>query len=475
MNIPQYRDRLATGIVHFGPGAFHRAHQADYVHRLVEQDPRWGIAAASLRSAGTIAALRQQEGLYTLAILEPDMTNFRTIGVHNRFFGPADAEALRRQLLDPAVRIVTSTVTEKGYCLGADGALDFDRPEIRHDLDNPTSPESLIGWLSLALSLRREGGLPPLTLICCDNMNSNGRKLGAAVTEFARRRDPDLARWIDGEVRFPNTMVDSITPATDEALRQLVRERTGFDDSIPVRREAYAAWVIEDILPVGTPDLAAVGVTLTGDVAAWEKAKLRILNGAHSTLAYLGLLIGHETVADTMKDDLLASFADRLVRDDIIPSLAPSALDLDAYARETLQRFRNPAINHRLSQIAWDGSQKLPYRLLGTTGDTLDAGRAVDRLAVPVAAWIRFLERQSHAQAEIIDPLEQQLRRLARSPDPVRAIMDLRSIFPERLGRDSPFGARVAEAHCALLKAGVRSYLAELLSRPSQAAETAPI
>lgn len=471
MNIPQYRDRLGTGIVHFGPGAFHRAHQADYVHRLVDEDPRWGIAAASLRSADTVAALRRQDGLYTLAILEPDMTKFRTIGVHNRFFGPADTEALRRQLVDPSVRIVTSTVTEKGYCLSADGTLDFDRPEIRRDLENPSSPESLIGWLALALSIRREGGLPPLTPICCDNMNSNGRKLGAAVIEFARRRDPDLARWIDGEVRFPNTMVDSITPASDEALRQLVSERTGFDDSIPVRREAYAAWVIEDILPVGAPDLAAVGVTLTGDVAAWEKAKLRILNGAHSTLAYLGLLIGHETVADAMKDDVLASFAERLIRDDIIPSLIPSALDLAAYAGETLQRFRNPAINHRLSQIAWDGSQKLPYRLLGTTGDALKAGRELDRLAVPVAAWIRFLERQSHGQGEIVDPFEQELRRLVCGPDPVRAILDLRTIFPESLGRDSQFGAHVAQAHAGLAQAGVQDYLADLLSRSSEAAE----
>jgi fructuronate reductase len=445
LNPPEYRGRLSTGIVHFGPGAFHRAHQADYLHRLLHQDPRWGIAAVSLRSAGTIDALRRQDGLYTLAILDQE-TSFRTIGVHNLFFGPDDADSLRRQFLDPAIRVITSTVTEKGYCLAADGTLDFDHPDIVHDLANAAHPRSLIGWIALALSLRRAESLAPLTVICCDNMTSNGRKLGAAVTDFARRTDAKLALWIENETRFPNTMVDSITPATEDALRQLVRERTGFDDAIPVRREAYAEWVIEDALPADAPDLASAGATLTGDVAAWEKAKLRILNGAHSTLAYLGLLSGHETVADAMNDDALRGFVERLIADDIIPTLQPSSMDLAAYARQTLRRFRNPSIHHRLSQIAWDGSQKLPYRLLDTIGDVLAAGRPIERLAVPVAAWIMFLERQFRAGAAVLDPLADHLRPLALSGDPVRAILGVRQIFPEALGPDSPFGIAVARA-----------------------------
>ena len=465
MKAPLYRDRLTTGIVHFGPGAFHRAHQADYVHRLVKEDPRWGIAAASLRSAGTIEGLRKQQGLYTLAILDHE-TSFRTIGVHNKFFGPADEEALRRQFLDPGLRVITSTVTEKGYCLGPDGALDLDHPDIVHDHANPQGPRSLIGWIALALSMRRKEGLSPLTVICCDNMVSNGRKLGRAVVEFARRALPEAAPWILGEVRFPNTMVDSITPATDDRLRRLVREQTGSDDSIPVAREAYAEWVIENSLGPDGPDFSAAGATLTNDVAAWEKAKLRILNGSHSTLAYLGLLMGHETVADAVGDELLSSFVGRLVEDDIIPTLIPSALDLQAYAQETLERFRNGAIHHRLSQIAWDGSQKLPYRLLGTTLDTLDAGRPVHRLAVPIAAWIAFLERQSRLAGEIVDPLEQELRMRACSPDPIGAILSLAKVFPDRLGPSSPFGVLVGQAHAALSEQGVAGALAQLLDRP---------
>jgi fructuronate reductase len=455
---PEYRDRLATGIVHFGPGAFHRAHQADYIDRLLRQDPRWGIAAVSLRSIGTIEALRAQDGLYTLAILDRE-TSFRTIGAHNRLFGPADSAALRQQLLDPAIGIVTSTVTEKGYCLVADGTLDFDHPDIAHDLENPHNPVSLIGWLALGLSDRRANGLQPFTPICCDNMASNGRKLGAAVTAFARHLDPELARWIEGEAPFPNTMVDSITPASDDRLRQLVRNATGFDDAAPVSRETFAQWVIEDILPSGSPDLASVGVTLAGDVAAWEKTKLRILNGAHSTLAYLGLLLELETVADAMAHPALSTFVKQLVREDVIAMLQPSPIDLNAYADATFARFRNPAIHHRLSQIAWDGSQKLPYRLIDTIIEARAAGRPLDRLAVPIAAWILFIERQARASAAIVDPLADRLATLGRSPDLVGAILELRQVFPESLAADAGFRDAVTRAAAAMRTNGVAAAL----------------
>lgn len=463
MKPPPYRDGLSTGIVHFGPGAFHRAHEADYIDRLCEHDPRWGIAAVSLRSPGTIESLRRQNGLYTLAVLDQE-TSFRTIGVHNRFFRPGDLQELKRQFLDPGVRVISSTVTEKGYCLGPDGALNFAHPDIEHDLEDAAWPRSLIGWLTLALSVRRDQHLPPLTVICCDNMVSNGRKLARAVAEFAQRLDPKLARWIDGEILFPNTMVDSITPATDDSLRALVLERTGFDDVIPVRREAYAEWVIEDVLPSSAPDLASVGATLTSDVAAWEKAKLRILNGAHSTLAYVGLLMGHRTVCEAMEDAVLAGFVERLIVQDIIPNLQPSPLALPDYAQETLQRFRNPAIEHRLSQIAWDGSQKLPYRQIDTAMDALHARRPVARLAIPVAAWILFLERQFRSGAEVVDPLAEQLRPLALGSDPVGSILRMRQIFPEALGPDSPFGAAVKGAHDTMRSKGIRGVIAERIS-----------
>jgi fructuronate reductase len=449
----------ATGIVHFGPGAFHRAHQADYIDRLLKEDARWGIAAVSLRSPGTVEALKRQNGLYTLAILDAQ-PSFRTIGVHNRFFGPGEGPGVRALLQDPSVRIVSSTVTEKGYCLAGDGILDFAHRDIVHDLENPQRPESLIGWLALGLADRRAAGMSPFTPLCCDNMVSNGRKLGAAVEAFARQLDPSLADWIAAEVRFPNSMVDSITPATDERTRKTVREETSFDDAIPVSREAYAAWIIEDVLPKGSPDLASVGAVLTSDVGAHELAKLRILNGAHSSLAYLGLLMGHETVADAMADQALARFVERLVREDIIPRLMP-AFDLHAYADEIIERFRNPAIAHRLSQIAWDGSQKLPYRLLDTAREALDAGRPVERLAVPVAAWMLFVERQARAGADLVDPMAQQLGEIARTGNLVPDLLGLGQIFPRTLAENPRFASAVTNVVAAMRSHGPRQLIGE--------------
>ncbi|HEY0029037.1 MAG TPA: mannitol dehydrogenase family protein [Allosphingosinicella sp.] len=447
-----------TGIVHFGPGAFHRAHQADYIDRLLEHDPRWGIAGVSLRSPGTVEALKRQAGRYTLAVLDAE-TRFRTLAAHNAFFGPGEGEGVRRLLADPAVRIVSSTVTEKGYCLAGDGTLDFGQPDIARDLAAPDVPVSIVGWLALGLGDRKAAGLPPFVPLCCDNMVSNGKKLRAAVLAYAERLDPELARWIAGEAVFPDAMVDSITPATDETLRTLVREATGFDDAIPVRREAYAEWVIEDVLPADVPDFASAGVVLAADVGAWEKAKLRILNGAHSSLAYLGLLIGHETVADAMADAALARFAERLIRDDIIASLEPSPLDLQNYAGEILQRFRNPAIRHKLSQIAWDGSQKLPYRLLDTIADALANGRPVERLAVPVAAWMLFVQRQARTGAEIVDPLGGELSRIGLEDGAEEKLLALRQIFPAALAADGRFRAALFSAAQAMRAEGPRACL----------------
>jgi fructuronate reductase len=446
------------GIVHFGPGAFHRAHQAEYIDRLLQHDPRWGIAAVSLRSPGTVAALKRQGGRYTLAILDAE-TRFRTLSAHNAFFGPGEGEGVRRLLADPAVRIVSSTVTEKGYCLASDGTLDFDHGDIVHDLAAPHAPVSIVGWLALGLGDRKAAGLAPFVPLCCDNMVSNGKKLRAAVLAYAERLDPELARWIAGEAVFPDAMVDSITPASDEALRTLVREATGFDDSIPVRREAYAEWVIEDVLPADAPDFASAGVVLAADVGAWEKAKLRILNGAHSSLAYLGLLIGHETVADAMADAELARFAERLVREDIAASLRPSPLDLEAYAGEILQRFRNPAIGHKLSQIAWDGSQKLPYRLLDTIADALANGRPLERLAVPVAAWMLFVQRQARAGVEIVDPLGGELARIGLEEGAEEKLLGLRQVFPAALAADDRFRAALFSVVGAMRNEGPRARL----------------
>lgn len=450
MKAPDYRDRLSTGIVHFGPGAFHRAHQADFIHRVLEHDPRWGIAGVALRSADVVDAMRAQDGLYTLAIVdaEPD---FRTIGAHSQLIGPGGHDAVRPLLADPGVRIVTSTVTEKGYCLAGDGTLDFDHPDVVHDLANPLSPRSLVGWLALGLADRRAAGLGALTVLSCDNLASNGRKLGAAVAAFAARRDADLARWIAGEARFPNTMVDSITPATTDALRARVAEATGLADRVPVAREAYAAWIIEDVLPAGGPDLAGAGAVLTHDVAGWEHAKLRLLNGPHSTLAYAGLLLGHETVADAMGDARLAGFVRAMMREEIAPTVAATAVDTDAYIEDVLGRFRNPVIGHKLSQIAWDGSQKLPYRLLATLAECRAAGAGFDRLAVAIASWMAFVITRARDGVEIVDPLASAFATAAAFDDASERLLALDAIFPATVASDPAVRGALVDATRSIL------------------------
>jgi fructuronate reductase len=308
------------------------------------------------------------------------------------------------------------TVTEKGYCLDADDRLDETHPDIVHDIENPRRPISAIGHLVEGLRLRREAGLQPFTVLCCDNLSDNGIKLAAATAALARRTDPALADHIESSVAFPRSMVDSITPATDDALRARVRDVLGMQDAWPIQREAFTSWVIEDVPGADLPDFASVGAILTRDVAGHAAAKLRLLNGPHSALAYLGLAAGHETVAEAMADPMLAGFVEDLMTAEIRPSVtAPDGLDLDAYIAAVIKRFRNRAIAHQLAQIAWDGSQKLPIRLLDTARDNLAAGRQVEGIAAAVAAWMRFIRRRSRDGMAITDPQAERLAAVGRA------------------------------------------------------------
>ncbi|RYD58846.1 MAG: mannitol dehydrogenase family protein [Sphingomonadales bacterium] len=437
---------VRTGIVHFGPGAFHRAHQAAYIDRLLDTDPRWGIAAVSLRSPGTVDALKAQDGLYTLAVIdrEPAM---RVIAAHSDAIGPGEGAQLRTLLADANIRIATSTVTEKGYCLAGDGSLDLSHPDIVHDLAQPAEPASVIGWIVAGLSDRRDAGTAPFAVLCCDNMTGNGTKLRAACVALAREYDPALAEWIDAKVAFPDSMVDAITPASEPAFLAHVAHDLGVTDQAAVQREGFSQWVLERFEMADGPDFASAGVTLTDDVRGYEQAKLRILNGAHSSLAYIGIALGLETVFEAMSDPALEGFISRLVHSEIALSLKPvEGLNVSTYADAVLDRFRNPEIRHLLSQIAWDGSQKLPYRLLDTIQDALDAGRDVDRLAVPVAAWIAFVRYKAQAGETITDPLADVLAKAATGSDVATAMLALRQVFPERLAADPRFRHAVTDA-----------------------------
>ncbi|KAF1685317.1 mannitol dehydrogenase [Pseudoxanthomonas broegbernensis] len=453
--VPDY-DRAGTriGIVHFGPGAFHRAHQAAYIDALLGSDPDWAISAVSLHSAGVRDALRPQDGLYTLALLG-QAPQLRVIGAIREVLCARDeGHAVLERLADPQVRLVTLTITEKGYCLSADG-VDASHPDIVRDLATPDVPVSAIGWLAAGLRLRRDRGLAPYTVLSCDNLADNGGRLRRAVLDYTRRLDPELAAWIEREAAFPRSMVDSITPATDDALRAQVAMGLGVADAWPVQREPYTQWVVEDDFRNGRPPLERVGVTLSGDIAGYDRAKLRLLNAPHSALAYLGALMEIETVADAMREPALAGFVERLMREDIAPSLAlPQGFDPDAYVDAILARFRNPAIRHLLLQIAWDGSQKLPVRLLGTLADALAAGRSIDRLCLPVAGWMHFVRRQARRDVALVDPLAETLAGIDHSADAdaardVDAFLRLDAVFAP-LSADARFADALRRAYATL-------------------------
>lgn len=449
---PAYdRPAVLPGIVHFGPGAFARAHIASFIDRLLPADPRWGIAGIALRSGADAAALAAQDYLYTLADLD-DPARYRVIGaLKDMTVAPADPARAFAHLEHPAAQLVTITVTEKGYCLDPAGVLDLGHPDIAHDLADPHAPRSLIGWLVEGLSRRRIRGLPPPVIMSCDNLAANGPRLRAAVLAFAGELNrSDLAAWTEDRVRFPATMVDSITPATDDALRVRVSTAIGLDDRTPVQRESFAQWVIEDSLGSDGPDLASVGAQLTGDVHAYEQAKLRLLNGAHSALAYVGLLRGRATVYDAMHDDELAAFVERMMREDTAPTLrAANGLDIQEYIGALLRRLCNPAVAHRLIQIAADGSLKLPYRFLEPIGDLLKLGRPIDRLCVPVAAWMRFVCASRDA---LNDPVAERLQQVAQgcsgdTAHDVARFLTLSDIFPRQLAQEPKFSGAVARAY----------------------------
>ncbi len=455
---PAYdRSMTRIGIVHFGPGAFHRAHQAFYADQMLSQDVSLAISAVSLRSDDVRAALGPQNGLYSLTERQAD-PSIRVIGsIKEALTAPSDAEAVFARLTDPAVRFVSATVTEKGYCLTPDGDLDIDHPGIRSDLAELARPQTLIGWLVEGLRRRRAAGVRGLTALSCDNLSGNGARWRRAVQQFAEASgETDLAGWIESEVGFPDSMVDSITPATDDALRAEAVTRLGLTDAWPIQRERFAQWVLGGDLGRDTMTFANAGVTVSSDVAGFEHAKLRLLNGSHSTLAYVGLALGHETVAQAMADNVLAAFIEHLMRHDIAASLMPTAgLNVEAYIAEILSRFRNPAIVHQLSQIAWDGSQKLPFRLLETISEALMFGRPVGRLTIGVAAWMLFIRRRSKDGTPITDPLAGRLAEIGfgctgQAALDVPRFLQLETVFSAALAADPRLRATLEAAYAAL-------------------------
>lgn len=461
---PAYdRGQVRTGVVHLGVGAFHRAHQAVvFDDALAAGDLRWGVLGASLRSPRVAEQLNPQDGLYTLVIRDGAEEGLRVIGSgRGVLIAAQDPAALVAAMADPDVHIVTLTVTEKGYCLDpASGALRLDDPDIAADLADLARPRTAPGFIVAALAARRAAGLAPFTVISCDNLPHNGSRIRDAVLAMAGRLDPDLAAWIETHGAFPQTMVDRIVPATTAQDIARLSDRLGVEDRGMVKAEPFTQWVIEDRFAGQRPDFAALGVQLTSAVAPWEDAKLRLLNGAHSAIAYLGALSGYEHVHEALAVPAFAAFVEALWDEAQTTLNPPPGLDLAAYRRDLMARFRNPALMHRTRQIAMDGSQKLPQRLLATVAERLARGEGVAALALGVAGWMRWQSGRTEAGEAVVvdDPLAGRTAALLASAGSdearVAALLTLDAVFPPALASDPRFVAAVMKAYLALGRYG---------------------
>lgn len=453
--LPKYdRSQLKAGIVHLGIGAFHRAHQAFYTEAVLNQyGGDWGIIGCSLRSPTVRDQLAPQDGLYTLVERSSDGEKLQLIGaVLQNLVGPENPAELIAVMAQPTIKIVSLTVTEKGYCHDpASGNLNLGHPDIQHDLENLNAPKSAIGFLVAALRARADAGIKSFTVLSCDNLPNNGEVLEKVVVQFAQQVSGKLADWISANTCFPSTMIDRIVPATTDDDRREIEARLGVRDEAMVVAEPFSQWVIEDKFSDGRPQWEKVGVQLVKDVHVFEKIKLRLLNGAHSTMAYAGYLSGFNFISEVMGEPAFVNMITLYMAREAGETLGvPEGFDIEAYKVQLRDRFFNKALRHRTWQIAMDGSQKLPQRLLETAREQLAGNGHIDILCLGVAAWIRYVsgvDEKGNA-IEVSDPLAAELRALcdtsAGKPEAmVRAVIGLEKVFGDDLAKDERFVATV--------------------------------
>jgi fructuronate reductase len=450
LSLPARRTAHSSiGVVHLGIGAFHRAHQAVYTEdaTLATGDTHWGISGVTQRSAAVRDQLAPQDGLY--GILRKDAeapASLRITGIVREVLdGPNQPDAVLDRLADPAVTVVTLTVSEKGYRRGIDGGLNLTDPLVSADLAG-APPATTIGRVVRGLQRRRQRDAGPITVLCCDNLNHNGAVVAGLVADFCAalptcEGDP-LADWITDQVTFPSSMVDRIVPATTDEDRRQAHAINGLDDLGLVTAESFSQWVIEDRFAARRPAWELAGAQLTTDVAPFELMKLRILNGSHSALAYLGALRGHRTIADAVADERLHAIAATLIHDDVIPTLSPpDGIDLTAYGERVLARYTNPGLRHTTVQIAMDGSQKLPQRLIASAAVAIAGGRRPRALTLGVAAWMAYValgHDTSGRPLPLDDPMADRLSQ-------VRGTGDAAAVVHTLLGIKSVFGSELPE------------------------------
>ena len=446
---PAYdRATLTGGILHIGVGNFHRAHMAVYLDRLfaLGQGHDWAIIGAGVRAGD--AAMRDrlmaQDWLCTVVELDPAGLSARVVGSMIDFL-PVDGPAIIARMTDPAIRIVSLTVTEGGYFIDAktDG-FDTNHADIAHDAAHPDAPQTAFGMILAALRARRDAGTAPFTVLSCDNLPENGHVTQRTVTGLAALSDPDFADWVADNVAFPNSMVDCITPATSDRERQMVADKFGLIDAAPVACEPFRQWVLEDHFPTGRPALEAVGAQFVPNVAQFELMKLRILNGGHAAIAYSGALLGHHFVHDAMADLRISSWLDHLTRTEIIPTLTPiPGVSYDAYRAKVAERFSNPEVGDTIPRLCLDGSNRQPKFILPVLRDALAKNSPYQGLCLELALWCRYCAGTDEAGNPIPpnddNAVDLKVRALAARNDP-SAFLSNTVIFGD-LGSDAHFAA----------------------------------
>ena len=474
--VPAYdRHAVTPGIVHVGVGGFHRAHQAMYLDALMNRGEAldWGIVGVGVMPGDRRMqeALAAQEHLYTLVIKHPDgRREPRVIGsMVDYLFAPDDPQAVVERLADPAIRIVSLTVTEGGYNFHpVSGDFDLDHPDIRHDLAHPGAPRTTFGLIVEGLARRRERGVAPFTLMSCDNIQGNGDVAKETFSAFARARDPALAAWIEDAVAFPNAMVDRITPVTSEADAAELRERFGVEDAWPVVCEPFTQWVLEDHFVAGRPPLERVGVQLVDDVVPYELMKLRLLNASHQALAYLGYLAGYRYAHEVCQDPLFVDFLLGYMRHEASPTLAPvPGIDLEDYRRTLIERFANPEVRDTLSRLCAESSDRIPKWLVPLIREQLARGGEMHRSAAVVASWARYAEGvdEQGEPIEVVDRLKDELMAIAaKNRNEPTAFIENRELFGD-LAEQARFRDAFVGALKALHETGARATLERLSAR----------
>ena len=474
--VPAYpREVARVGIVHFGVGAFHRAHEAMYVDRLLAAGHLdWGICGVGVLDSdvGIRDVLGSQDGLYTLLTVDPDeVTEARVIGSLLEYLhAPDDPQAVLDRLTDPSTRIVSLTITEGGYGINdATGGFEPRDPAMLADLADSGAaqpPRSVFGFLVAALAARRAAGVLPFTVMSCDNIQGNGNVTRKAVTAFAQRKDPNLANWISAEVAFPNSMVDRITPATTDQTRAAVAD-FGVQDQWPVRSEAFAQWVLEDHFTAGRPPFEEVGAQLVADVAPYEDMKLRLLNASHQAMSYLAILAGETYVHDVCRDPLFVRFLLQYMHAEAIPTLSPvPGVDLTAYCQQLIERFSSEAIRDTLARQVVDGSDRIPKFLLPVLREQLRVGGDIRCSALVLAAWSRYLEGTTDAGTPLspVDKClaELQLAVAAETATP-GAFLGVARVFGD-LGDDQRLRQAFVDARKALRAHGARVAIGDTIA-----------